>query len=79
MTFQEFMSRVNKEINHLTGNMGLTSSDIGDYLYYDAFEDGCNPEDVALEALENDDLYLLMFSQYSLSRGIVSPGTTHKE
>jgi len=55
MTFDEWMERVDAEIGKLTYGM-ITHSDLVDWMYYDAFEDGATPAEAARDAIENDDL-----------------------
>lgn len=57
VNFDEWMKKVDAAINENTGYMGLTSSDLVDFLYYDAYEDGASPEEVAIEAMQNDDIF----------------------
>ncbi len=47
-TFVQFMDAVDNEI---VAQTGLTSTDIADFTYMDAFLDESDPEDVAMEAL----------------------------
>lgn len=53
MNFKEWMKEVDAQINKLIG-FGLTSDDLADYLYDDAYDDGLTPEEAAIEAIKND-------------------------
>lgn len=48
MTFDEWMKQVDSEIEK---HFGLSSDDLPDWTYADAFEDGMKPEDAAQEAM----------------------------
>jgi len=52
MTYQEFKDEVNVV---LLEKVGLTMECMADYRIRDAYDDGCLPEEVAYEILENDD------------------------
>lgn len=52
MTFKEFMKAVDAELNRVACVGHL---DIGDFDYMSAFEDECDPTDVARDALEYND------------------------
>lgn len=49
-SFDHYMTTVDREIYARTG---LTSSDLEDWSYRDAYDDGTDPEDAAVQALEN--------------------------
>lgn len=51
-TFEEWMQAVDCRLTQLTG---LTSDDLADSNYYDKFDDGIDPEDAAIETLEEND------------------------
>ena len=48
LTFSEFMEMVNEEIEM---ECGLSSDDLPDYLYYDAWKDCISPSEVAEEVI----------------------------
>ena len=48
MLFEEFMKEVN---DWLLERASVTADDIDDWPFYDAWDNGEDPEDVALEAL----------------------------
>lgn len=48
--FDHYMTTVDREIYARTT---LTSSDFEDWNYRDAYDDGVDPEDAAIQALEN--------------------------
>lgn len=52
MTFQEWLREVDRE---LLAICGLTHRDLADYLYRDAFDDECEPSEVAVSVLEDND------------------------
>lgn len=49
MTYKQFMKAVDVELNRIAC---VSHLDIGDWDYQSAFEDECDPEEVAREALE---------------------------
>lgn len=52
ITFDTFMRRVNGEIRDLCG---LTSDDLGDFMYRDAFDAGVSsPHEIAIEVLADN-------------------------
>lgn len=53
-TFEQWMDDVNAE---LLSQMGLTSDDLPDYTYYDAYTDGMAICDVVEEVMENAEYY----------------------
>jgi hypothetical protein len=54
MAFKVFMAEVDQEI---ADRCGLTSSDLADYAYYDAFRDDVPPEEVAEAVLEEEGFF----------------------
>lgn len=55
LTYTEFMRQVDRIIASKLG--GMTSSDLADTVFTrDRWEDGCDPEEVAYEIMENDDI-----------------------
>ena len=58
MDFKQWMREVDAAMIAL---VGVSSGDIADWLYYDAFEAGVDPAEAAQEALEADDLYSMFF------------------
>lgn len=50
--FREWMGQVDMAIDRMTGHQGLTSSDIADFNYHDAYDDEATPSETAREALE---------------------------
>jgi len=55
MSFQEWLKAVNKEVVKITeGQIGLF--DLADWCSRDAFDDGLDPKEAALEAIQHDDL-----------------------
>jgi len=50
--FREWMGQVDMAIDRMTGHQGLTSSDIADFEYRDAYDDEATPNETAREALE---------------------------
>lgn len=54
MTFKEFMKEVDREVQSITG--GVSVHDLADYCFRDAYDCEEAPYDVAMEALQNDDL-----------------------
>jgi hypothetical protein len=51
MSFLAWMRKVDAA---LEARCGLTSGDLADFAYRDAFEDECDPEEVADEVLEEN-------------------------
>lgn len=51
-TFKEFMAEVDKHMEEISG---LTHECLGDYMYYDAYESGEEPEDVARQVLAENE------------------------
>lgn len=49
LTFEQFMDEVD---THIAGMVGLTSEDLEDYCYYDAWEAGVGPYECAVEVIE---------------------------
>ena len=49
MDFEQFMAEVDAEIENV---LGVTSEDIEDYCYRDAFDNGDSPYETAMEALD---------------------------
>lgn len=49
MTFDDWMATVD---GHLTRMIGLSSGDLCDWCYWDAWNDDGNPRDVALDVME---------------------------
>lgn len=49
-TFRSWMVEVDREIQV---RCGLQAEDIEDWTYRDAFDDGMDPEEAAIQALEN--------------------------
>lgn len=64
MNFEKWMELVDAAINVKSFGSGITHLDLCDWLYYDAFEDGCTPEDAAQSALQNDDVYSSIFKEF---------------
>ena len=55
MTFKEYLSQIDSEIDKLTGNNGLTRHDFADTVFvHDYFEDEIPAIDAAYDILEND-------------------------
>ena len=52
LTFQAWMAQVDRE---LVSRCGLTHRDLADFLYFDAYSDECDPAEVAVEVLEDND------------------------
>jgi hypothetical protein len=52
MTFNEFMQQVDAELDRISN---LTSDDLADYMYRDAFDNEEDPVNVAVEVLINND------------------------
>jgi len=50
--FRLWMKQVDAELDVICG---LSSGDLGDICYRDMFNDGCDPEEAALECLEQSD------------------------
>lgn len=50
MFFEEFMNAVDAELLNL---LGVTSEDLPDYGYMDAWEAGEDPEEVAMNVIES--------------------------
>jgi len=48
-TFKEWMDKVDQEIKGVTD---LTSEDLPDYMFYDAYEDGVDPAETAAKCLD---------------------------
>lgn len=48
MNFEDFMATVD---GHLTRMTGLASSDLMDWCYWDCWNDGDNPLDVAIDVM----------------------------
>lgn len=55
MTFEQWMKKVDQIIYNICG---LTSEDLADFMYYDAWEDGARPEDIANDVLEENDFFI---------------------
>lgn len=55
MTFEQWMKNVDQILHDICG---FTSEDLADFMYYDAWEDGAKPEDVAKGVLEENDFYI---------------------
>ena len=55
-SFQEWMQKVDIEVQ---AQIGLSANDLTDYLYRDAYNDGCNPQSVALDVIANDDTFAM--------------------
>lgn len=51
MTFEQWMKKVDQELEHICG---MDHMCLGDFLYEDAFEDGATPKEVAQEVLERE-------------------------
>lgn len=51
MTFEEFMFEVDEAILSIAG---VSHHDLGDWLYYEAWESEQDPHNVALEVLEDN-------------------------
>jgi hypothetical protein len=51
-TFQQFMQKVDRE---LVSRCGLTHRDLADFAFYDAYSDECDPAEVAVEILQEND------------------------
>ena len=49
MDFEQFMTEVDAVIENV---LGVTSEDIEDFCYRDAFDDGESPYDTAMDALD---------------------------
>lgn len=57
MTYQEYMSAVDLEIQRLSNGAISSHSDLRDSVFFmDLYYDDVPPEDTALEILQNDDL-----------------------
>jgi hypothetical protein len=52
MTFPEFMTSVDRELHKVSG---LTHSDLADFAYRAAYDDGEDPADVAEQVLEEEE------------------------
>lgn len=51
-TFDEFMADVDRELGRICG---LGHRDLADFAYYDAYDDECDPKEVALSVLQDND------------------------
>lgn len=51
MTFKEWMTRVD---DALLNAVGVCSSDLIDFAYRDAYDDGCSPNDTAWDVLQDN-------------------------
>lgn len=51
--FEQWLEKVNRQVQRITGGM-ISIYDLADFLYYDAYEDGATPSEVAYEVLENE-------------------------
>ena len=51
LTFRQFMEEVDEAIDL---QVGMSHMDIADYAYWDAWNDGSNPDDVAQAALAEE-------------------------
>lgn len=59
-TYEQFMKQVDAIIANRLG--GMTSQDLSDTVFtHDLFRDGCSPEEVADEIMENDDIAMHWF------------------
>ena len=51
MTFENFMATVD---GHLIRMIGISSGDLPDFLYWDAWDEEANPLDVALDVMDEN-------------------------
>lgn len=51
-TFQQWLHQVDRE---LMRRCGLTHRDLGDFAYHDSFDDECDPSEVAIAVLDDND------------------------
>ena len=64
LTYEEWYEEVNEIVSGLAA--GFTQDDFTDWCSYDAWADGIEPEEAAIECLENDDIgrqFLAMHGQ----------------
>ena len=52
MSFQSFMHEVDAELESICG---LSANDLSDVCYRDMYDSGCDPQDAAVECLEQSD------------------------
>lgn len=60
-SFEQFMKDVNMWIGKISGMTWLSTDDLDDYLYRDAYDSEVSPKETARDALDNDDLFALFF------------------
>lgn len=53
MSFKEWMDRIDDALGN---ECGLCHLDLADYAYRDAFDDGCTPNEIAWEVLQDNGL-----------------------
>jgi len=58
LDFAEWLDRVNVAVE---SQIGLSCHDLTDFMYRDAFDDGCNPESVAHDVIANDSTFSAIF------------------
>lgn len=51
LTFQQWMQQVDRE---LVSRCGLTHRDLADFKFHDAYADECDPTEVAVEVLQEN-------------------------
>lgn len=51
MGYSRWMEKVDQEVSRLSG---VSAYELADYCFIDAYEDGLEPHDAAMEALIND-------------------------
>jgi hypothetical protein len=54
LTFPKWMKRVDAFVDQITGKIGFTSEDFADWGFADAFEDGVEPRQAAIDMLAED-------------------------
>lgn len=52
LTFQQWLQKVDRE---LIRRCGLGHRDLADFAYFDSYSDECDPEEVAISVLEDND------------------------
>lgn len=58
-TYEEWMKQVDRHVYSLAG---VSVHDLGDFMSRDMYQDGCDPEEAAQEALERDDFFSMIIA-----------------